>query len=51
MRLSGLCTTNIFGFDLRQAQGTLGIDGKMYEIPHLVAAKRTLASVRDNIKS
>ena len=25
--------------------GTLGIDGKMYDIPHLVAAKRTLASV------
>ena len=25
--------------------GTVGIDGKMYDIPHLVAAKRTLASV------
>src|SRR5215813_11224025 len=25
--------------------GTIGIDGKMYDIPHLVAAKRTLASV------
>jgi citrate lyase subunit beta/citryl-CoA lyase len=25
--------------------GTIGIDGKMYDIPHLTAAKRTLASV------
>jgi citrate lyase subunit beta / citryl-CoA lyase len=25
--------------------GTVGIDGKMYDIPHLVAARRTLASV------
>jgi citrate lyase subunit beta/citryl-CoA lyase len=25
--------------------GTVGIDGKMYDIPHLVAAKRALASV------
>ena len=25
--------------------GTLGIDGKMYDIPHLKAARRTLAAV------
>jgi citrate lyase subunit beta/citryl-CoA lyase len=25
--------------------GTVGIDGKMYDIPHLVAARRTFASV------
>jgi citrate lyase subunit beta/citryl-CoA lyase len=25
--------------------GTVGIDGKMYDMPHLVAARRTLASV------
>jgi citrate lyase subunit beta/citryl-CoA lyase len=25
--------------------GTVGIDGKMYDIPHLVAAQRTLASI------
>ena len=25
--------------------GTVGLDGKMYDIPHLVAARRTLASV------
>jgi citrate lyase subunit beta/citryl-CoA lyase len=25
--------------------GTVGIDGKMYDIPHLVAARRTLASI------
>lgn len=27
--------------------GTLGIDGKMYDIPHLKAARRTLAAVGD----
>lgn len=27
--------------------GTVGIDGKMYDIPHLVAARRTLASVEE----
>lgn len=27
--------------------GTIGIDGKMYDIPHLKAARRTLASVGD----
>jgi citrate lyase subunit beta/citryl-CoA lyase len=27
--------------------GTVGIDGRMYDRPHLVAAKRTLASVGD----
>src|SRR6516165_5169342 len=27
--------------------GTVGIDGKMYDMPHLVAAKRTLASVAE----
>jgi citrate lyase subunit beta / citryl-CoA lyase len=30
--------------------GTVGIDGKMYDFPHLVAARRTLASVgEDNL--
>jgi citrate lyase subunit beta/citryl-CoA lyase len=28
--------------------GTVGIDGKMYDIPHLVAARRTLASVGED---
>ena len=27
--------------------GTVGIDGKMYDMPHLVAARRTLASVEE----
>ena len=27
--------------------GTLGIDGKMYDIPHLKAAQRTLATIDD----
>ena len=25
--------------------GTIGIDGKMYDMPHLTAARRTLASI------
>ena len=29
--------------------GTLGIDGKMYDIPHLKAAKRTLAAAGDKL--
>ena len=31
--------------------GTLGIDGKMYDMPHLIAAKRALASVGEGIES
>ena len=27
--------------------GTVGIDGKMYDMPHLIAARRTLASVEE----
>src|SRR6267142_1095852 len=29
--------------------GTLGIDGKMYDMPHLIAAKRALASAREDV--
>src|SRR5260370_14884883 len=29
--------------------GTLGIDGKMYDIPHLIAAKRALASAGEEV--
>jgi citrate lyase subunit beta / citryl-CoA lyase len=29
--------------------GTLGIDGKMYDMPHLIAAKRALASVGEDL--
>jgi citrate lyase subunit beta/citryl-CoA lyase len=32
-------------FEANPDAGTLGIDGKMYDIPHLKAARRTLASV------
>ncbi|EAQ34384.1 HpcH/HpaI aldolase [Nitrobacter sp. Nb-311A] len=28
--------------------GTVGIDGKMYDVPHLIAAKRTLASAGES---
>src|SRR5438552_4707788 len=31
--------------------GTVGIDGKMYDMPHLVAAKRALASVGEDVTS
>ena len=32
-------------FEANPGVGTLGIDGKMYDIPHLKAARKTLASV------
>jgi citrate lyase subunit beta/citryl-CoA lyase len=35
----------VAAFASRPDVGTVGIDGKMYDIPHLIAAKRTLASV------
>jgi len=35
----------IAAFAAQPDVGTIGIDGKMYDIPHLTAAKRTLASV------
>jgi citrate lyase subunit beta/citryl-CoA lyase len=31
--------------------GTIGIDGKMYDMPHLIAAKRALASIGEDVKS
>lgn len=33
----------VAAFEAEPDAGTLGIDGKMYDIPHLVAARRTLA--------
>jgi citrate lyase subunit beta/citryl-CoA lyase len=41
----------VAAFAAQPDAGTLGIDGKMYDIPHLTAAKRTLASVGEGIKS
>ncbi|WP_417722505.1 HpcH/HpaI aldolase/citrate lyase family protein [Salipiger sp.] len=35
----------VAAFDENPGLGTIGIDGKMYDIPHLKAARRTLASV------
>lgn len=35
----------VAAFAARPEAGALGIDGKMYDIPHLKAARRTLASV------
>lgn len=34
----------IAAFDAEPQAGTIGIDGKMYDIPHLKAARRTLAA-------
>jgi citrate lyase subunit beta/citryl-CoA lyase len=34
-------------FEANPGAGTLGIDGKMYDIPHLKAARKTLASSSD----
>lgn len=35
----------VAAFDANPGAGTLGIDGKMYDIPHLKAARKTLASL------
>ena len=35
----------VAAFDANPGAGTLGVDGKMVDIPHLKAAKRTLASI------
>jgi len=35
----------VAAFAAQPDAGTLGIDGKMYDMPHLIAAKRALASV------
>lgn len=35
-------------FDAEPDAGTIGIDGKMYDIPHLKAAQRTLAAAGDS---
>lgn len=35
----------VAAFEANPAAGTLGIDGKMYDIPHLKAARKTLASL------
>ena len=39
----------IAAFAAQPDAGTLGIDGKMYDMPHLTAAKRTLASVGEAV--
>jgi citrate lyase subunit beta/citryl-CoA lyase len=35
----------VSAFEANPDVGTIGIDGKMYDIPHLVAARRVLASI------
>lgn len=37
----------VAAFAAQPGKGTLGIEGKMYDIPHLKAAKRTLAAAGD----
>ena len=39
----------VAAFAAQPDAGTLGIDGKMYDMPHLVAAKRALASVGEDV--
>lgn len=36
----------VTAFDDNPGLGTIGLDGKMYDIPHLKQARRTLASIR-----
>jgi citrate lyase subunit beta/citryl-CoA lyase len=35
----------VAAFDANPGAGTLGVDGKMVDIPHLKAARKTLASI------
>ncbi len=39
----------VAAFDANPGLGTIGIDGKMYDIPHLKQARRTLASVAERV--
>jgi citrate lyase subunit beta / citryl-CoA lyase len=39
----------VAAFAAQPDAGTLGIDGKMYDMPHLIAAKRALASVGEDV--
>jgi citrate lyase subunit beta/citryl-CoA lyase len=39
----------VAAFGAQPDAGTLGIDGKMYDRPHLIAAKRALASVGEDV--
>jgi citrate lyase subunit beta / citryl-CoA lyase len=39
----------VAAFAAQPDAGTLGIDGKMYDMPHLIAAKRALASVGKDV--
>jgi citrate lyase subunit beta / citryl-CoA lyase len=41
----------VAAFAAQPDAGTLGIDGKMYDMPHLIAAKRALASVGEDVTS
>jgi citrate lyase subunit beta/citryl-CoA lyase len=39
----------VAAFAAQPDAGTLGIDGKMYDMPHLIAAKRALASAAEDV--
>ena len=39
----------VAAFAAQPEAGTLGIDGKMYDMPHLIAAKRALASAGEDV--
>jgi citrate lyase subunit beta/citryl-CoA lyase len=41
----------VAAFAAQPDAGTLGIDGKMYDMPHLIAAKRALASIGEEVTS
>jgi citrate lyase subunit beta/citryl-CoA lyase len=40
----------VAAFEAEPGRGTIGIDGKMYDIPHLKQARRTLAAAREDVK-
>ena len=39
----------VAAFAAQPDAGTLGIDGKMYDMPHLIAAKRALTSAGEDV--
>ena len=41
----------VAAFDANPGLGTIGIDGKMYDIPHLKQARRTLAAAAEKVST
>jgi citrate lyase subunit beta / citryl-CoA lyase len=40
---------SVAAIDAQPDVGTIGIDGRMYDMPHLIAGKRTLVSTGEGV--